>query len=215
MEEVFDTLRHIGLVPVVRLDHPEQAGRLAEALLAGGLPCAEITFRAAGAVESIRSIAEKHPELLVGAGTVLRVEQAQQAFQAGARFIVSPGFSRPVVEWCRRSGVAVIPGAATATDILQAIEHGLSTVKVFPIEAIGGAALLEALAAPFGGMRFVPTGGVTAASLSTYLRIASVLAVGGSWMVAPTILAADRYDEVTRLAREAVEIVAQARGVAA
>jgi 2-dehydro-3-deoxyphosphogluconate aldolase/(4S)-4-hydroxy-2-oxoglutarate aldolase len=108
-----------------------------------------------------------------------------------------------------------MPGAATATDILHAIEHGLSTVKVFPIEAIGGAALLEALAAPFGGMRFVPTGGVTAASLSTYLRIASVLAVGGSWMVAPTILAADRYDEVTRLAREAVEIVAQARGVAA
>lgn len=212
MDPLFETLGSIGLVPVVRLDNPESAGRLAEALLAGGLPCAEITFRARGAPEAIRAIADGHPELVLGAGTVLQVEQARQAVDAGARFIVSPGFSRPVVEWCVMTGVPVMPGVATPTEILMAMEHGLSVLKVFPIEALGGVPLIEAMAAPFGGVRLVPTGGVSAENLASYLRLPSVLAVGGSWMVAPKLLSANRYDEVQRLARQAVEIVAQARG---
>jgi 2-dehydro-3-deoxyphosphogluconate aldolase/(4S)-4-hydroxy-2-oxoglutarate aldolase len=138
--------------------------------------------------------------------------QVQQAVEAGARFIVSPGLSRPVVEWCQRSAVAVMPGVATATEILMALEYGLSTLKVFPAEVIGGVALLEAMAAPFAEVRLVPTGGISAANLGSYLRLRVVLAVGGSWMVAPKLLASQRFDEVARLAREAVEVVAQVRG---
>jgi 2-dehydro-3-deoxyphosphogluconate aldolase/(4S)-4-hydroxy-2-oxoglutarate aldolase len=200
------------LIPVVRIDDPAQAGRLAEALLAGGLPCAEITFRTAGAAEAIRRIADGYPDLVLGAGTVLQPNQAQQAVRAGARFIVSPGLSRPVVEWCQRTAVAVMPGVATPTEILTAIEYGLSTLKVFPAEALGGVSMLEAMAAPFAGLKFVPTGGISAASLASYLRLPAVLAVGGSWMVAPSLLASERFDEVTRLARQAVDIVAHTRG---
>ncbi len=212
MEDLFETLGRIGLIPVVRIDDPAQAGRLAEALLAGGLPCAEVTFRTAGAAEAIRRIADGYPDLVLGAGTVLQPNQAQQAVRAGARFIVSPGLSRPVVEWCQRTAVAVMPGVATPTEILMAIEYGLSTLKVFPAEALGGVSMLEAMAAPFAGLKFVPTGGISAASLASYLRLPEVLAVGGSWMVAPSLLASERFDEVTRLARQAVDIVAHARG---
>ena len=215
MEELFGSLGRIGLVPVVRIDHPEAAGRLAEALVAGGLPCAEITFRTAGAAEAIQRIADEFPDVLLGAGTVLEVDQARRAVDAGARFIVSPGFSRPVVEWCQREAVPVMPGVATATEILTALEAGLSTLKVFPAEALGGVALLEALAAPFGGVKLVPTGGISSANLASYLRISAVLAVGGSWMVAPSLLTSERFDEVTRLARAAVDIVSQTRGGAA
>lgn len=212
MDELFETLGRIGLIPVVRLDDPKNAGPLAESLLAGGLPCAEITFRAAGAPQAMSRIAEDYPELVLGAGTVLQVDQAQQAVQSGARFIVSPGLSRPVIEWCLANGVAVMPGVATPTEILTALEHGLTTVKVFPAEALGGVPFLEAITAPFAGVRLVPTGGVTAATLAAYIRLPSVLAVGGSWMVAPKLLAAARFDEVSRLAREAVAVVTQARG---
>jgi len=212
MEDLFETLGRIGLIPVVRIDDPAQAGRLAEALLAGGLPCAEITFRTAGAAEAIRRIADGYPDLMLGAGTVLQPDQAQQAVRAGARFIVSPGLSRPVVEWCQRTAVAVMPGVATPTEILMAMEYGFSTLKVFPAEALGGVSMLEAMAAPFAGLKFVPTGGISAASLASYLRLPAVLAVGGSWMVAPSLLASERFDEVTRLARQAVDIVAHARG---
>jgi 2-dehydro-3-deoxyphosphogluconate aldolase/(4S)-4-hydroxy-2-oxoglutarate aldolase len=212
MDELFETLGRIGVIPVVRLDDPKNAGPLAEALLAGGLPCAEITFRTAGAAEAIRRIADGYPDLMLGAGTVLQTDQAQQAVDAGARFIVSPGLSRTVVEWCQRAAVAVMPGVATPTEVLMAMEYGLSILKVFPAEALGGVALLEAMAAPFAGLKLVPTGGISAASLATYLRLPVVLAVGGSWMVAPKLLASNRFDEVTRLAREAVDIVARSRG---
>jgi 2-dehydro-3-deoxyphosphogluconate aldolase/(4S)-4-hydroxy-2-oxoglutarate aldolase len=212
MAELFETLGRIGLIPVIRLDDPDQAGPLAEALLAGGLPCAEITFRAAGAPKAMARIAEDYPTLFLGAGTVLEIDQAKQAVQSGASFIVSPGFSRPVVEWCLANGVAVMPGVATPTEILMVMEHGLNTVKVFPVGALGGVPFLEAIAAPFGGVRLVPTGGVTATTLADYIRLPSVLAVGGSWMVAPKILAAGRFDEVARLAREAVAVVTQVRG---
>ncbi len=212
MEELFESLGRIGLIPVVRIDNAESAARLAEALLAGGLPCAEITFRTAGAAEAIQRIADTYPDLILGAGTVLHPHQAQQAVEAGARFIVSPGLSRPVVEWCQRTAVAVMPGVATATEILTAMEYGLSVLKVFPAEVLGGASMVEAMAAPFTDLKFVPTGGISASSLASYIRLSAVLAVGGSWMVAPKLLGSERFDEVTRLAREAVAIVAQARG---
>jgi 2-dehydro-3-deoxyphosphogluconate aldolase/(4S)-4-hydroxy-2-oxoglutarate aldolase len=212
MDELFGALGRLGLIPVVRLDDPKKAGPLAEALSAGGLPCAEITFRTAGAPEAIRRIADGYPDLLLGAGTVLQPDQAKQAVDAGARFIVSPGLSRPVVEWCQRAAVAVMPGVATPTEVLMAMEYGLSILKVFPAEALGGVSLLEALAAPFGGVKLVPTGGISAANLASYLRLPAVLAVGGSWMVAPRLLTSNQFDEVTRLAREAVDIVAESRG---
>jgi 2-dehydro-3-deoxyphosphogluconate aldolase/(4S)-4-hydroxy-2-oxoglutarate aldolase len=212
VDELFETLGRIGLIPVVRIDDPADAGRLAEALMVGGLPCAEITFRTAGAAEALRRIADGYPDLMLGAGTVLQPDQAQQAVDAGARFIVSPGFTRPVVEWCQRAGVPVIPGVATPTEVLMAMEYGLSTLKVFPAEALGGVSLLEAMAAPFAGVKFVPTGGISAANLVSYIELPVVLAVGGSWMVAPKLLTSDRFDEVTRLSREAVDIVARSRG---
>ncbi|MEX2029947.1 MAG: bifunctional 4-hydroxy-2-oxoglutarate aldolase/2-dehydro-3-deoxy-phosphogluconate aldolase [Anaerolineales bacterium] len=212
METLFETLGTIGLIPVVRLDRPESAGRLAESLLAGGLPCAEITFRARGAVDAMRLIARDFPDLLLGAGTVLQADQARQAVDAGARFIVSPGIAAPVIEWCRRESVPVMPGVATPTEILTVMQFDLDVAKVFPVEALGGVPLVEAVGAPFGGMRFVPTGGISAVNLASYLRLPSVLAVGGSWMVAAKLLEADRFDEVERLAREAVALVAETRG---
>ena len=156
------------MIPVVVIDDPSRAAALGSALLLGGLPCAEVTLRTDTALESLRALAE-NPDLLVGAGTVLRPAQVEAALEAGARFIVSPGFSASVVGECQRSGVPVLPGVATATEIQAALEAGLEVVKFFPAEASGGLAALKALAAPFRGVRFVPTGGITADGLATYL----------------------------------------------
>jgi 2-dehydro-3-deoxyphosphogluconate aldolase/(4S)-4-hydroxy-2-oxoglutarate aldolase len=208
-------LGELGIVPVVRLEDPAHGDRLAEALLAGGLPCAEITYRTAVAGEGIRRMCGRSPEMLVGAGTVVTPDQANQAVEAGARFIVSPGFDRRVVEWCLGHEVPVMPGVATSTEILMALESGLNVLKFFPAEALGGKEMLEALSAAFVGVEFVPTGGITAANAAAYLRLPSVFAVGGSWLVAPKLLSSGRFDEVTRLAAEAVRIVGQVRGASA
>lgn len=205
-------LGELGIVPVVRLDEPAQGDRLAEALLAGGLPCAEITYRTAAAGEGIRRMCARSPEMLVGAGTVVTPAQAQQAVEAGARFIVSPGFDRRVVEWCLLHEVPVMPGVATPTEILTALESGLNVLKFFPAEALGGREMLEALSPAFVGVKFVPTGGITAANAGAYLRLPSVLALGGSWLVAPKLIAAGAFEEIARLTAEAVALVAQARG---
>jgi 2-dehydro-3-deoxyphosphogluconate aldolase/(4S)-4-hydroxy-2-oxoglutarate aldolase len=205
-------LGELGIVPVVRLDEPAQGDRLAEALLAGGLPCAEITYRTAAAGEGIRRMCARSPEMLVGAGTVVTPAQAQQAVEAGARFIVSPGFDRRVVEWCLLQEVPVMPGVATPTEILTALESGLNVLKFFPAEALGGREMLEALSPAFVGVKFVPTGGITAANAGAYLRLPSVFALGGSWLVAPKLIAAGAFEEIARLTAEAVALVAQARG---
>jgi 2-dehydro-3-deoxyphosphogluconate aldolase/(4S)-4-hydroxy-2-oxoglutarate aldolase len=204
-------LGELGIIPVVRLEEPSQGIPLARALVAGGLPCAEITFRTAAAADGIRRMCAQSPEILVGAGTVVTPEQAQQAVQAGARFIVSPGFDPHVVGWCLEHAVPVMPGVATPTEIMLALDKGLSVLKFFPAEALGGRAMLEALAAPFAGVKFVPTGGVTADNAADFLRLPCVFAVGGSWLVAPKLIAAGAFEEITRLTAEAVALVAQAR----
>jgi 2-dehydro-3-deoxyphosphogluconate aldolase / (4S)-4-hydroxy-2-oxoglutarate aldolase len=193
------------LVPVIVVEDPRAAPPLAEALAAGGLRCAEVTFRTPAAEAALAAMAVD-PGMLVGAGTVVHPEQVDRAVEAGARFVVSPGLSAPVVRRCRELGVPAMPGVATATEIQAAGEEGLRVLKFFPAEALGGLAMLKALAAPFPGVRFVPTGGITAAQLRAYLDHPSVLAVGGSWMVAPKLIASGAWDEITRLTAEAVSV---------
>ncbi|UNX55084.1 bifunctional 4-hydroxy-2-oxoglutarate aldolase/2-dehydro-3-deoxy-phosphogluconate aldolase [Georgenia sp. TF02-10] len=203
--DVLSVLSAARLVPVVVLDDAAQADGLAGALVAGGLPVAEVTFRTAAAAESIRMMAERG-DILVGAGTVLTVEQVDQAVAAGASYVVSPGLSRAVVERCGEHGVLALPGAVTATEIQAALELGLTTVKFFPAGTSGGAPAIKALAAPFGGVRFVPTGGVGPKNLADYLALPAVAAVGGSWMVPRDLVAAGDLAEVTRLTSEAVAL---------
>ncbi|MCX6024655.1 MAG: bifunctional 4-hydroxy-2-oxoglutarate aldolase/2-dehydro-3-deoxy-phosphogluconate aldolase, partial [Chloroflexi bacterium] len=179
--------------------------------LDAGLPCAEITFRTAAAEDCIRAIAHAYPQIIPGAGTVLTAEQAERAVRGGARYIVSPGFDVRVVDWCLARQVPVMPGVATPTEILMALDKGISLLKFFPPAALGGVRMLEALAAVFGGVRFVPTGGVTADNLPNYQKLASVFAVGGTWLVSGKSLAAGAIGEVTRPAREAVETMARER----
>jgi len=195
------------LVPVVVLAESAHAAPLGKALLEGGLRCAEVTFRTAAAAASIKAMAAANPELIVGAGTVLTAEQVDLALDAGARFVVSPGFGPAVVKRCQERGVPVFPGVATATEIQMALDAGLDVVKFFPAEQLGGAPMVKALAAPFRSVRFIPTGGVTTANLAGYLSLPAVLAVGGTWMVAPDLLAAGDWDEVTRRAAAAVKAV--------
>jgi 2-dehydro-3-deoxyphosphogluconate aldolase/(4S)-4-hydroxy-2-oxoglutarate aldolase len=193
----------VRILPVVVLADAKAAEPLADALVAGGLPCAEVTFRTDAAAEAIEIMARR-TELLVGAGTVVSPAQVDRAVDAGARFIVSPGFGPAVVRRCAERGVPVFPGVATATEIQMALDAGLRTVKFFPAQQLGGAAMVKALAAPFRDVRFVPTGGVTTANLADYLSMPAVLAVGGTWMVAPDLLAAGDWAEVTKRAAAAV-----------
>lgn len=204
---VLDRLAHFRLVPVVVLDDASRADGLASALVGGGLPVAEVTFRTDAAEESIRIIAARG-DVLVGAGTVLTVDQVDRAVNAGATYVVSPGLSKAVVERCGEYGVAVLPGAVTATEVQAALELGVSTVKFFPAGTSGGAKAIVALAAPFGGVSFVPTGGVGPANLHEYLSIPNVLAVGGSWMVPRDKVAAGQWDHVQALVADAVALAA-------
>jgi 2-dehydro-3-deoxyphosphogluconate aldolase/(4S)-4-hydroxy-2-oxoglutarate aldolase len=203
-QTVIDSLLGRRVIPVVVVRDVAVAHPLGEALAAGGLPVAEVTFRTAAAEAAIRVLAET--DLLVGAGTVLHPELVDRAVEAGARFVVTPGFSDAVVSRCAELGVPVIPGVATASEVMAALAHGLDVLKLFPAGVAGGPALLRALAGPFPDVRFVPTGGVSAASMADYLRLSCVAAVGGSWMVAPSLLEAGDFAEVTRLTTEAVAL---------
>jgi 2-dehydro-3-deoxyphosphogluconate aldolase/(4S)-4-hydroxy-2-oxoglutarate aldolase len=211
MMEVLGRLGELGIIPVVKIDHSEHAADLARALVIGGLPCAEITFRTQAAEDSIRRIAAAQPEMLVGAGTVLSVTQAQQAVSAGARFIVSPGFDPQVVDWCLERQVPVVPGIATPTEALLAMSRQLTVLKFFPAEALGGIPFLEAIAAALPGIKYIPTGGISAANMGSWLKLPIIHAVAGSWLAAPKLLASGAFEEVTRLAAEAVAQVALAR----
>ena len=193
------------MIPVVVVDDIATAAPLGQALSAAGALVVEVTLRTDAAEQALAVLAESG-ELLVGAGTVLRPQQVDAAQRAGAQFIVSPGLDPRVVERCRDLGLAVVPGVATASEVMAALALDLSLLKLFPAEAGGGIALLRALGGPFPGVRFIPTGGLTAANAADYLRVPSVAAIGGSWMVAPALLAAGDYDAITRLTTEALEL---------
>jgi 2-dehydro-3-deoxyphosphogluconate aldolase/(4S)-4-hydroxy-2-oxoglutarate aldolase len=212
MTGVLEHLAATRLLPVVVIQRASDAEPLAEALVQGGLPSAEVTMRTDAALEALRIMADRH-DLVVGAGTVVRPDQVAAAVAAGARYVVSPGFSAAVGRECVQQGVPFIPGVATATEILRAVDHGIDVVKFFPAEAAGGARAVRAMAAPFAQVRFVPTGGVTAETLGSYLALRQVLAVGGSWMVAPELIAAARFGRIAELTREAVALVRWATGV--
>jgi len=212
MTDLLEKLGLLGVVPVVKIERSEDAVELGRALLAGGLPCAEITFRTAAAEEAIWRISSSLPEIIVGAGTVLSVDQANRAVSAGAQFIVSPGFNQKVVNWCLQNEIPVTPGVVTPTEIDMALEWGLEILKFFPAEAMGGIATLKAIAAPYGGVKFIPTGGINQDNLADYLAQPSVHCCGGSWLVKAKLVTAGAFDEITRLTQEAVAIVHQHRG---
>jgi 2-dehydro-3-deoxyphosphogluconate aldolase/(4S)-4-hydroxy-2-oxoglutarate aldolase len=194
------------IVPVVKLDRASDAKPLADALIEGGLPVAEVTFRTDAAEESIRQMAPISG-MLVGAGTVTNVEQAKRAIDAGAAFLVTPGFSRKVTEFAVETKTPIFPGISTPTELMMALEYDLPVVKFFPAAQYGGLATIKALAAPFPSMRFMPTGGVNAGNILEYLSFPKIIACGGSWMVKDTYINEGRFDEIVRLTREAVELV--------
>lgn len=203
---MIDTLYKARIMPVIVIDRVEDAWPLAQALKAGGLPVAEVTFRTTAAVEAIRAIS-KDKEIALGAGTILQPDQVDQARDAGASYIVTPGFNPKVVRRCRDLDLPIFPGIATPTEIQMALDEGVETVKFFPAESLGGIKALRAMAAPYSMMRFIPTGGITLEKLPEYLEFPCVLAVGGSWMVAPELLKTKNFNEVTRLAAQAVASV--------
>lgn len=210
MTDVLGTLQRYGVVPVVVIDRALDADYLAEALVGGGLPIAEVTLRTPAGIAAIRTLALRG-DTLVGAGTVLTATQVDEVVDAGATFVVSPGMSRAVVERCLELGVTVVPGAVTATEVMAALDLGLDCVKFFPAETSGGVAAVEALGAPFAGMRVLPTGGVGPHNAAAYLAVPAVIAVGGSWMVSRSLLQARDVTAIARLCRESVEIVTRSR----
>jgi 2-dehydro-3-deoxyphosphogluconate aldolase/(4S)-4-hydroxy-2-oxoglutarate aldolase len=203
---VLDALRRLRIVPLIVIDDPAKADPLARALVAGGLPCAEIALRTAGAIEALRRIAAEHPDVLVGAGTVLTAAQAAEARDAGARFIVSPGLNPRVVEYCQGHDLPVFPGVCTPTEIGAALDLGLRVLKFFPAEPMGGLSYLKAVAAPFGGVEFIPTGGIATAHVHAYLAFSPVLAVGGSWMAMQSWIAAGEFDRIRLETQQAMRL---------
>ena len=206
-----ERLRNAGVVPVVVLERAKDAVPAARAMLAGGVDVMEITFRTAAAAEAIRNVAAECPEMLVGAGTVLTVEQCEKAVALGAKFIVSPGFDAEIVDWCVERGVAVAPGCVTPTEIMAALKRGLSVVKFFPAGIYGGLKAMKALAAPFGQVKFIPTGGVSADNLAEYAAAPFVHAVGGSWLCPKADVAAGNFARIAELCAQSRRIVDGAR----
>ena len=212
MNEVLKQINEIGIVPVVVLDDAKDAKPLAEALCAGGLPCAEVTFRTEAAEECIRIMASEYPDMLVGAGTVLTTDQVDRAVAAGAKFIVSPGLNPRIVKYCVEKGILITPGCSNASDIEIALENGLEVVKFFPAEPAGGLNMIKALAAPYVNVKFMPTGGINAKNVRDYLAYNRIIACGGSWMVKADLIKNGEYDKITAMCKEAVEIVKESRG---
>lgn len=208
MEEQF---YEFAVVPVVVLNDAKDAVPLAEALVKGGLPCAEVTFRTEAAEESIRRMSEKYPEMLVGAGTVLTTEQVDRAVGAGAKFIVSPGFDPEIVDYCLEKNIPVFPGCISPSEVAQAVKRGLKVVKFFPAEQAGGLPMLKAMAAPYPMLKFMPTGGISAKNLKEYLGFEKIICCGGSWMVKGDLIKNGEFDRIAEMTREAVELAASVR----
>lgn len=212
MSDVNKRIEEIGVVPVIKLTNPERdAQPLADALCEGGLPVAEITFRAAGADTAIRLMKEAHPEMLVGAGTVLTTEHVDKALAAGAEFIVTPGFDGELVQYCQEKGIAIFPGCTTPTDYHAAYKFGLEVLKFFPAEQSGGLAKIKAMNAPFPMFKVMPTGGISLKNLKEYLSASVICACGGSYMVTADLIENQKWDEIIDLCKQSVEIVKEAR----
>jgi len=205
MNKVLEEISLIGIVPVVKIDDAKDAAPLAKALCDGGLPCAEVTFRTAAAKEAISIMAKEYPDMLIGAGTVLTTKQVDDAIEAGAKFIVSPGLNPEVVKYCVDKGIPVTPGCANPSDIETALSFGLEVVKFFPAEAAGGLPMIKAMSAPYTGVKFMPTGGINASNINDYLAFPKIIACGGSWMVSDKLISSGNFEEITRLTAEAVQ----------
>ena len=212
MDKIIEKISAMGVVPVVAIENASDVGGLGDALIGGGLPCAEITFRTAAAASAIRNLCNSHPGILVGAGTVLTKSDAETAVDAGASFVVTPGFDGDLVDWCLGQRIPVIPGVMTPTDINAAINRKLNVLKFFPAEAAGGVKTLKAISGPYGRIKFVPTGGITLGNLEEYLSLPNVVACGGSWLVKKDQISSGEFDTIESLVREAVQLVDRIRG---
>ena len=206
MKSMERQLEEFGVVPVVVLEDVKDALPLADALAEGGLPCAEVTFRTEAAEESIRQMTERYPDMLVGAGTVLTIDQVNRAVDAGAKFIVSPGFDPEIVDYCLEREIPVFPGCVTPSEVAQAVKRGLRVVKFFPAEQFGGVSTIKALAAPYTTVRFMPTGGVNAKNLKDYLECGKIVCCGGSWMVKGSLIREGKFDQILEMTKEAAEL---------
>ena len=211
MHAVLENLKKIGIIPVIKIDDDANAVPLAKALIAGGIPCAEVTFRTARAEEAMRRISKEAPDILLGAGTVLSSEQADKAVAAGAKFIVSPGFNPKVVSHCVKKGIPITPGCITPTEVDHALEMGIEAVKFFPAEQSGGLEYIKAISAPYSSMYFIPTGGINAQNIVKYLAYKKILACGGTWMVSAELINAGKFDTIALLCKEAAQLVEEAR----
>ena len=209
--DVLARMRTCGIVPVVVLENADDAVDTAKAMLNGGVDVMEITFRTAAAPESIRRVAAEVPGMLVGAGTVVTLDQCKQAVECGAKFIVAPGYDEEVVSWCCENNVPVTPGCVTPTEIMMALKHGIKVIKFFPANVYGGLTALKSLAGPFGGVKFIPTGGVGPANLAEFSAASQVHAVGGSWVCPKGDITARNFDKIETLCREARQVIESTR----
>ena len=212
MNDVIKKISEVGILPVVVLDDAKDATKLAKALIEGGLPCAEVTFRTDAAEESIKLIAAEYPDMLVGAGTVLSVEQVKRAVNAGAKFIVSPGFDEEVVKYCLDNNIPVTPGVCTPSDVQKGYKLGLDVLKFFPAEPSGGLNMIKAIAAPYTMMKFIPTGGINENNMEDYVKYDRILAIGGSWMVKSSLIKNGEFDKIKDMTAVAVNRVKEIRG---
>lgn len=203
---IYEEIGKLKIVPVVALDDEKDAVALADALIAGGLPVAEITFRTAAAEDSIKAISQARPDMLVGAGTITTLDQAKRAIAAGAKFLVTPGFSDEITAYAVEQGMPIFPGVCTPTEIMMTVKYNLPVVKFFPAGQYGGLATIKALNGPFPSLKFMPTGGVSASNLKEYLAYPNIIACGGSWMVKKDLISAGRFDEIERMTAQAVAL---------
>lgn len=211
MMTIEERFEDFGVVPVVVLDDVKDALPLAKALTEGGLPCAEVTFRTEAAEESIKVMAEAYPDMVVGAGTVLTIEQVNAAVKAGAKFIVSPGFDPEIVDYCLEKEIPIFPGCVTPSEVAQAVKRGLKVVKFFPAEPAGGVAMIKAMAAPYHQLRFMPTGGIGTQNLKDYLGFDKIICCGGSWMVKADLIKNGEFEKICKLTKEAKELAKNIR----
>ncbi len=212
MSTIIDQFKKIGIIPVVVLDDAKDAVPLGKALVEGGLPCAEVTFRTAAAEEAIRTMSKEFPDMLVGAGTVLTKDEVDRAIDAGAKFIVSPGFNPEIVKYCLEKGIPVTPGCVTPSEIQGALALGLKTIKFFPAEPSGGLTMIKAIAAALVEVTFMPTGGISEKNVRDYLKYDRIIACGGSWMVKKDLIAKGEFDKIREMVAEAAAIVKEIRG---